>query len=64
MNRFRNYVLPTAIVLGLIFHRYCAMFKVIVPYLIFTILLLNFVAVDMKKLKLSMLDFWLVLFQL
>lgn len=64
MNRFRNYVLPTAIVLGLIFHRYCAVFKVIVPYLIFTILLLNFVAVDMKKLKLSMLDFWLVLFQL
>ena len=48
----------------LIFHTYCAMFKVIVPYLIFTILLLNFVAVDMKKLKLSMLDFWLVLFQL
>lgn len=64
MNRFRNYVLPTAIVLGLIFHTYCAMFKVIVPYLIFTILLLNFVAVDMKKLKLSMLDLWLVLFQI
>ena len=64
MDRFRNYVLPIASVLGLVFHRYCAMFKVIVPYLIFTILLLNFVAVDMKKLKLSMLDFWLVLFQL
>ena len=64
MNKYRNYVLPTAIVFGLIFHRYCAVFKVVVPYLIFTILLLNFVAVDMKKLKVTMLDFWLVLFQI
>lgn len=64
MNKYRNYVLPTAIVLGLIFHKYCAVFKVIVPYLIFTILLLNFVAVDMKKLKVTKLDFWLALFQI
>ena len=64
MNKYRNYVLPTAIVLGLIFHKYCAVFKVIVPYLIFTILLLNFVVVDMKRLKVTMLDFWLALFQI
>lgn len=64
MNKIRDYMLPIAIVLGLIFHEYCAIFKVIVPYLIFAILLLNFVAVDMKKLRFTMLDFWLMAFQI
>ena len=56
MNRFRNLVLPIAIVLGLIFHPYCGILKVGVPYLIFTILLLNFVATDIKKLRFTVFD--------
>lgn len=63
MKKIRDFVLPIAIVLGLLFHPYCAILKVIVPYLIFTILLLNFVAVDMKKLRFTKLDFWLMVFQ-
>jgi hypothetical protein len=38
--------------------------KIIVPYFIFTILLLNFIAVDIKKLRLSMMDLWIILFQI
>lgn len=64
MNKFRSFVLPIAIILGLLFHKYCAMFKQYVPILIFAILLLNFVAVDVKKLKITMLDIWLMLFQI
>lgn len=56
MNRFRNLVLPIAIVLGLIFHSYCCILKVGVPYLIFTILLLNFVATDIKKMRFTVFD--------
>ena len=36
----------------------------IVPYVIFFILLFNFAAVDFRKLRLSWLDFWLMLFQM
>lgn len=64
MNKFRSFVLPIAIVLGLLLHKYCAMFTPYVPILIFAMLLLNFAAVDVKKLKITMLDVWLMLFQI
>lgn len=64
MQRFRSFVLPLAIVLGLLFHRHLAPAGAAIPPLIFMILLLNNVAVDMKKLKLTMLDLWLAVFQI
>lgn len=64
MQRFRSFVLPLAIVLGLLFHRHFAPAGAAIPPLIFLILLLNNVAVDMKKLKLTMLDLWLAVFQI
>lgn len=64
MEKLRDYVLPVAIVMGLVFHSYCGLFMEAVPYLIFSILLLNFAAVDMKKMKVTMLDIWLVVFQI
>lgn len=64
MQRFRSFVLPLAIVLGLLFHRHFAPAGGAIPPLIFMILLLNNVAVDMKKLKLTMLDLWLAVFQI
>lgn len=63
MQRIRPYVLPIAIVLGLLLHRWCAMFSFLVPFIIFFILLLTFTAVDLRKLRLTMLDFWLIMFQ-
>ena len=63
MQRIRPYVLPIAIVFGLLLHRWCAMFSFLVPYIIFAILLLTFTAVDLRRLKLRMLDLWLILFQ-
>lgn len=64
MDKFRSLVLPIAIVLGLLLHNYCAMFTPYVPILIFAMLLLNFAAVDVRKLKITMLDLWLMLFQI
>ena len=64
MQRFRPYVLPVAILLGLFLHRWCAAFSFLVPFIIFTILLLTFTAVDLRRLKFRLLDLWLMLFQL
>lgn len=64
MQRFRPYVLPVAIVFGLLLHRWCAMFSFLVPFIIFTILLLTFTAVDLRRLRMSIIDLWLILFQI
>lgn len=64
MHKLRPYVLPIAIVLGLVFHTWCGQLKVVVPYLIFSILLLNFAAVDVKKMRFSKLYIWLILYQI
>ena len=50
--------------LGLLLHEYCATFSVAVPYLIFSILLLTFSAVDVRKLKFSPMYIWILLFQI
>ena len=63
MHKLRSYVLPTAILLGLLFHRWCGILAFLSPYLIFTILFLNFVAVDVRKLRFTRLSMWLLLFQ-
>lgn len=64
MHKIRPYVLPIAIVLGLLFHTWCGLVRFIVPYLVFSILLLNFAAVDVKKLRFSKMDVWLMLYQI
>lgn len=64
MHKIRPYVLPIAIVLGLLFHSWCGILKVAVPYLIFSILLLNFAAVDVKKMRFSKMYLWLMLYQI
>ena len=64
MQKFRPYVLPAAIVLGLLLHRWCASLSFLVPYIIFSILLLTFTAVDLRRLRMTMLDVWLMLFQI
>ena len=63
MQKYRSFILPIAIILGLFFHHYIALLTPAVPYLIFCILFLNFAALDFSKLKFSMMDVWLVLFQ-
>lgn len=62
-NKTRQYVLPIAIILGLLLHDYCAAFSVVVPYFIFSILLLTFSAVDIRKLRFKPLFIWIILFQ-
>lgn len=64
MQKYKPFVLPVAILLGLLLHRYCAMFSFLVPFIIFCILLLTFCAVDIRKLRIGKLDIWIMLFQI
>lgn len=62
--RQKSLVLPIAIVLGLVLHKWCAYAQFLTPYMIFMILMMSYSAVDVSKLKPSKMDFWLVLFQI
>ena len=64
MKRYRSLVLPLAIVVGLLFHRYLAMARPVVPFLIFSILFLNFSSVEVRSLRVRPLHWWLLAFQL
>lgn len=63
MQKYRSFILPIAIIIGLFFHHYISYLTFLVPYLIFCILFLNFTALNINKLKISMMDIWLLLFQ-
>ena len=63
MSRFRSYILPIAIILGLIFHGFCGKYAYLAPYFVFAILILNFVAIDLRKLHISKLNYIIMSFQ-
>ncbi|MBR4135873.1 MAG: transporter [Bacteroidales bacterium] len=63
LMKIRSYVLPAAILLGLLLHKLWATIAFLAPYFIFVILLLNFVAVDLRKLHFSRLQWWILAFQ-
>jgi len=63
MQKIKSYVLPIAIVLGLLLHEYCAALSDVVPYIIFSIIFLTFTAVDIRQLRFKPLFIWIILFQ-
>lgn len=64
MSKLRSYILPIAIILGLIFHSFCGKYAYLAPYCVFTILILNFVAIDLRKLHISKLNYIIMFFQI
>lgn len=64
MRKYRQYVLPVALVVGLLLHKVCAAMSFLVPYLIFTILLLTFTAVELRRLRPRRMDFILLAYQI
>lgn len=63
LAKFKQYVLPLAILLGFLLHDMCANLGWLVPVLIFSILLLTFVAVDIHHLRPTLFDWGLILYQ-
>lgn len=63
MTRLKPYVLPIALILGLLLHTICATLAPVVPVLIFAILVLAFSAVDLRHLRHTPLYLMLLTFQ-
>ena len=63
MNKYRSFVLPIAILISLFFHQKIVFLKSAVPILIFFILFLSFSNIELKKLKFSSFNIWLLIFQ-
>lgn len=64
MQRYKSWILPIAILLGIFFHEQIAVLQPALPYLIFVMLFFSFNALDVKKMRITMFDVWLLLFQL
>lgn len=63
-QKIKPYVLPTAIILGILLHDFCGRASFITPYIIFVILVFSFTSVDIFILKPSWMDLILALFQI
>lgn len=64
MQRFKSWILPIAILLGIFFHEYIVVLQPALPYFIFLMLFFSFNSLDVKKMRFTMFDCWLLLFQL
>lgn len=60
----KKYILPIAIIFGLLLHNFCAHLAFLIPYLIFTILFLTFSAVDLRKIRVKKIDLMLLAYQI
>lgn len=63
MQKYKSFVLPAAIVLGLVGHSIWGKLLPVVPYLIFAILVLAFSSIELRKLRPSRMDAYLAAFQ-
>lgn len=62
-RKIKPFILPAAIILGLVFHNVCGMLSAVVPYLIFTILILTFSTTNLRGIHFKKLDLYLMLIQ-
>jgi len=60
----KNWSLPLAMLIGIVFYRFFDHLSVIIPYLIFIMLLLTFAKLTPRKVRFSKLHIWLVGIQL
>ncbi|MDE6681146.1 MAG: bile acid:sodium symporter, partial [Muribaculaceae bacterium] len=63
MQKYKSLVLPIALVSGYFLRQLCSSLSMVVPYVIFMILVLNFSGVRLSSLRPSKLDFCIASFQ-
>lgn len=64
MQRLRTWMLPIAIVLGVFFHKYIEVLQPALPYFIFIMLYFSFNSLDVKSMRFTKFDLWLLSFQI
>ena len=64
MQQYRSYVLPFAIILGLLFHSFIILLSSAVQILIFLMLFFTYSSIHVSKMRIGNFDLYLLLFQL
>lgn len=60
----KSLIMPVAMVTGITFHSTLVKLNPLTPYLIFLMLFITFCRISLKDMKLSMMHFWLISFQI
>lgn len=63
MHHLKSFVLPIAIILGIFFNKYIVVLQLALPVFIFLMLYFSFNALDVKMMRFTRFDLWLLLFQ-
>lgn len=63
MKHLRCFILPIAIILSIFLNKYIDILHPALPFLIFLMLYFSFNSLDVKKIRFSKFDLWLLLFQ-
>jgi BASS family bile acid:Na+ symporter len=63
LKKLKGYMMPIAMTLGIVLHSFVGILSFIIPYLIFTMLLLTYVKMSWKDIKFTRMHLWLVLIQ-
>lgn len=61
---FKDWSMPLAMVVGIVFHRFMNELSILIPYMIFFMLLLTFAKLTPSKLRFNKMHFWLLGIQL
>lgn len=59
-NYIRSIILPIAMLLAVLLHKYCSMLYFLAPYLVFTMLFMAYTAIDVKKMRVTRLEVMLL----
>lgn len=63
VKQIKGYMMPTAMILGFIFHDQISILSWIIPYLIFLMLFLTYIKLSWEGMKFTKMHFWLIVFQ-
>lgn len=63
LNKIKSYMMPIAMILGILFHRYVGALAFITPYLIAIMLFITYCNINIKDIRISRLHLWLILIQ-
>ena len=63
ISKVKPYVLPTAMIVGALFHDWIGRAAPLMPYLIATMLLITYCRIDMRRVRLTSFSLWLVALQ-
>lgn len=63
LNKIKSYMMPIAMILGILLHRYVGALGFITPYLIAIMLFITYCNINVKDIRISRLHLWLILIQ-